>query len=60
MFYKADKTKNEVTVVAVHVDDCTITASNLRLIEEFKAGLRKHIEVTDLGELHWMLGVEIR
>ena len=60
MFYKADKTKNEVTVVAVHVDDCTIAASNLHLIEEFKAGLCKHVEVTDLGELHWMLGVEIR
>jgi hypothetical protein len=60
VFYKADKAKNEVTVVAVHVDDCTIAASNLRLIDEFKAGLRKHVEVTDLGELHWMLGVEIK
>jgi hypothetical protein len=46
MFYKANKTKNEVTVVAVHIDDCTIAASNLRLIEEFKAGLCKHVEVS--------------
>ena len=60
MFHKSDKDKNEVTVVAVHVDDCTIAASNLRLIEEFKAGLRKHVEVTDLGELHWMLGIKIK
>ena len=60
VFYKANKDKNEVTVVAVHVDDCTIAATNLKLIDEFKAGLRKHVEVTDLGELHWMLGVEIK
>jgi hypothetical protein len=60
IFYKHNKPKNEVTVVVVHVDDCTIAASNIRLIEEFKAGLREHIEVTDLGELHWMLGVEIK
>lgn len=60
VFHKSDKGKNELTVVAVHVDDCTIAASTLSLIEDFKAGLRKHVEVTDLGELHWMLGVEIK
>jgi hypothetical protein len=60
VFYKQDKSKNELTVVAVHVDDCTIAASSLSLIEDFKAGLRRHVEVTDLGELHWMLGVEIK
>ena len=37
-----------------------IAASNLGLIDEFKAGLRKHVEVTNLGELYWMLGVKIK
>ena len=60
VFYKTDEAWNQVTVIAVHVDDCTITASNLHLIKEFKAGLHKHVEVTDLGKLHWMLGVEIK
>jgi hypothetical protein len=60
IFHKVDKTKNEITVVTVHIDDCTITTSNLTLIEEFKAGLRHHVEVTNLSELHWMLGVEIK
>ena len=60
VFYKQNKSKNKVTVVAVHVDDCTIAASNLCLIKDFKAGLRKHVEVIDLGKLHWMLGVEIK
>jgi hypothetical protein len=60
VFYKLDKPKNEVTVITVHMDDCTITASTPCLIEDFKAGLREHVEVTDLSELHWMLGIEIK
>ena len=46
--------------MVVHVDDCTIVANNTRLIVELKAGLSKHFEVTDLGELHWMLGIEVK
>jgi hypothetical protein len=60
VFYKQNKSKNEVTIIVVHVNDCTITASNICLIEEFKAGLHKHIKVMDLSELHWMLGMEIK
>jgi reverse transcriptase-like protein len=44
----------------VHVDNCTIAASSACLVKDFKAGLRRHIEVTNLGALHWMLGIEIR
>ena len=44
----------------MHVDNCTIAASSLSLIEDFKAGLQEHVKVTNLGELHWMLGVEIK
>jgi len=43
----------------VHVDDCTIAASTIRLVDDLKDGLRKHVEVTDLGALHSMLGLEI-
>src|SRR5216684_3482135 len=60
IFHKSDKCKKELTVVAVHVDDCMIAASSTHLVEDFKAGLHRHIEVTDLGVLHWMLGIEIR
>jgi hypothetical protein len=42
------------------MDDCTIAVSNLCLIKNFKAGLYEHIEVTDPGKLHWMLGIEIK
>jgi hypothetical protein len=60
MFFKIDIVNGVLTIVVVHVDDCTIAASTQKLIDEFIAGLRKHVEVTDLGELHWMLGLEIR
>ncbi len=63
IFHKSDKCKKELTVIVVplvHVNDCTITATNAHLVEDFKASLCKHVEVTDLGALHWMLGIEIR
>jgi transposase InsO family protein len=60
VFFKSDKKAGDITVVAVHVDDCTIAASSARLVEALKTGMRQHVEVTDLGELHWMLGIEVQ
>jgi len=59
VFYKWNKDKCELTIVAVHVDSCTIAASTIWLVDDIKDGLHKHIEVTDLGALHWILGIEI-
>ena len=60
IFYKTNKEQNALTVVVVHVDDCMITASSNKLTHELIEGLRKQLEVTDLGGLHWMLGLEIQ
>ena len=60
IYFKVIKLKGELIVVVVHVDDCTIVASTICLIKELKAGLCKHVKVTDLGELHWMLGIEVK
>ena len=49
-----------VIVVLVHVDDCAITATSITLIADFKAWISEHLEITDLGELHWLLGIEIK
>ena len=59
IFYKADKDRKALMVVAVHVDDCTIAAGSDTLVHELIDGLRQQLEVTDLGKLHWMLGIEI-
>ena len=58
VYHKSDAAAHELMVIAVHVDDCTITASKWKLVDDFKTHLSKHVEVTDLGELHWMLGIK--
>lgn len=42
------------------MDDFTIAAANLALIKEVKDGLRKSLEIHDMGDIHWMLGIEVR
>ena len=46
-------------IVLVHVDDCTIVGTSHDLITKFKSEITKHVEITDLGEIHWILGIEI-
>ena len=46
-------------IVLVHVDDCTIVGTSRDLIAKFKSEITKHVEITDLGEIHWILGIEI-
>ena len=60
VFFKSDKKAGDITVVAVHIDDCTIAASSACLVEALKMGMRQHVEVTDLSKLHWMLGIEVQ
>ena len=50
----------KLTIIVVHVNDCTIAASELESVESLKRRVREHVEMTDLGELHWLLGIEIQ
>lgn len=58
VFFKKAKTGERIIIV-VHVDDCTLAASSLDLIAQLKNDIRAHVEITDLGELHWLLGIEV-
>ena len=58
IIFKRDRGK--LTIVMVHVDDCTIIATAQFLIDGLKTNMAKHIEITNLGKLHWILGIEIR
>ena len=60
VYYKSNTVTCKLIVIAVHVDDCTIAASEPHLVEDFKISLSKHVKVTDLGELHWMLGIKVK
>ena len=59
VFFRRCEERNVLMVVLVHVDDCTIVGSSDLLIEKFKVKIAKHIDITDLGELHWILGIEV-
>jgi hypothetical protein len=60
IYFKVIKLKGELIIVVMHIDNCMIVTSTICLIEELKAGLYMHVEVTDLGELHWMLSIEVK
>jgi hypothetical protein len=60
VFYRRDVGKGILIIVLVHVDNCSIVATTQPLIDRFKIEIRKHVEITDLGALHWILGVEVR
>ena len=47
-------------IILVHIDGCTIAPSSKQLIGHFKAKISEQVEITDLGELHWLLGIEVR
>ena len=47
-------------IIAVAVDDLTITAKNDNIIQEIKADLMKIFKMKDLGELHWVLNLKIK
>jgi hypothetical protein len=60
IYFRAVIVKGKLTVMVVYVDNCSIVATTIQLVEELKAGLCEHFEVTDLGELHWMLGIKVK
>jgi len=58
VFYRHGGHNGHTTIiVVVHVDNCTIATSTLALIIAFKHQISEHVEITDLGELHWLLSI---
>jgi len=41
------------------VDDCTLTGSSNKLIAKYKMKLNDKFPLTDLGPIHWLLGIEV-
>ena len=48
-----------ISIIALYVDNITMVSRNLKEIEGDKAALRRRYEMTDLGELSWILGIRI-
>ncbi|XP_058211421.1 uncharacterized mitochondrial protein AtMg00810-like [Rhododendron vialii] len=48
-----------ILIVSIYVDDLVFTGSNVKMIEDFKRDMMKKYEMSDLGLLHYFLGIEI-
>ena len=48
-----------IIIVFLYVDDLIYTSSNDLLVEEFKEAMMIEFEMTDLGLLHYFLGIEV-
>ena len=59
MFYRRSEDKGTFIIVLVHADDCTIVGKSKKLIECFKTELAKYVDITNLGNLHWILGIKV-
>ena len=53
------KVDNLVTIVVIYVDDLIITGDNQSFIAETKKKLHAQFDMTDMGLLHFFLGLEI-
>ena len=50
----------EALIVAMDVDDLTMAGSLKHAILCFKDRLHQTLHIKDLGELHWLLGIEVK
>src|SRR5882762_8318029 len=54
-------TRSEETllILAVHVDDCIITGNSPAGIKGFKKQVHERYAITDIGLIHWILGIKV-
>jgi hypothetical protein len=50
----------DMLVVVLYVDDLMIAGSKLKIVEHFKRAIAERFTMTDLGNLRWLLGMEVR
>mgnify|MGYP001791670327 CR=1 FL=1 len=51
---------NNIIIVSLYVDDLIVTGNNTSLIEEFKKDMMDTFEMSNLGLMHYFLGMEIK
>ena len=49
----------DILILAVHVNDCILTDNSSKLITLYKQKLNDCYALTDLGPVHWLLGIKI-
>eukprot|EP00253_Pinus_taeda_P029013 PITA_29013 len=53
------KVGNSLIILILYVDDLILTSSDPNLINHVKSSLKKKFEMTDLGHLHYFLGLQV-
>ncbi|KAM0017627.1 putative RNA-directed DNA polymerase [Helianthus debilis subsp. tardiflorus] len=54
------KEGGDIIYVCLYVDDIIYTSSSHKLVKEFKEGMEKEFEMTDMGLLKLFLGLEVK
>ncbi|KAK4387925.1 Retrovirus-related Pol polyprotein from transposon RE2 [Sesamum angolense] len=49
---------NDTLIVSLYVDDLIYTGNNEKMIQDFKEDMMKTFEMSDLGLMHFFLGIE--
>jgi virulence-associated protein VapD len=48
-----------VLLVLVYVDDMAVTSKSINQIQKFKLDISKEFDITDIGELNYILGIQV-
>ena len=51
---------SEHSIVAVATDDMAVTGNSLVAVTNFKLEISEYYNITDMGEIQWFLGFEIK
>ena len=57
--YTKTQGNSDILIVSLYVDDLICIGNNEEIIQEFKKYMMKTFEMSDLGLMHYFLGIEI-
>jgi len=57
--YVKKEGKNDFIIICLYVDDIIYTSSSIFLVDEFKSQMMNEFEMSDMGLLHYFLGLEV-
>lgn len=49
----------DVLIIAIYVDDMLLAGNNIEMINDVKKKLSDRFDMKDLGDVHWILGMEV-
>jgi len=54
------KKKDETSLIVAHVDDLMLVTMSTESMQRIKGELKKAFKITDMGEIHWILGFSVK